>query len=114
MKGPVANRCRIGANNVRQISDLLLSCAEYIPREFARKCRSLSEVDRWKATEFRQFLLYTGIVVLKGKIPDRFYKHFLVLFVAMYTLSSPLLCAAYCDYADQLLLMFVHQWEDFY
>jgi hypothetical protein len=114
MRGPIANRCRIGANSVRQISDCLLSCAEYIPREFPRKCRSLLDVDRWKATEFRQFVIYTGMVVLKGKIDVGFYNHFLLFCVSIYCLSSPLLCVTYNDFVDQLLLVFVRQWGEYY
>ena len=43
-KGPVLNRCRIGANNVSQISECLLACHRYLPREFPRKCRSLLRI----------------------------------------------------------------------
>ena len=54
-----------------------------MPSEFARQPRSLQELDRWKATEFRQFLLYTGPVVLKGIVSKELFQHFLTLNVAM-------------------------------
>ena len=100
MKGPVVNRCRIGAHNISQISECILSCHKYLPREFPRKCRSLSEVDRWKATEFRQFILYSGAVVVKGKLSD--------------SLCSPLHYATHCEYAHSVLCMFVEQWGKLY
>ena len=114
IKGRVATNCRIGNNGVRTISEVLVSFHSYIPREFPRKCRSLSEVDRWKATEFRQFILYSGVVALKKNIPDAFYKHFLHLFVGIFCLCSPIYCDTHCDYANELLLMFVNQFGDLY
>jgi len=44
---------------------------------------------RWKATEFRQFLLYSGIVVLHSIIPNQVYDHCLCLHVAMVIYLSP-------------------------
>ena len=41
---------------------------KYIPREFSRKLRDLSEFDKWKATEIRLFLMYISKVILNGII----------------------------------------------
>jgi len=64
IKGPVANYSGIGRHMVSAISDNLLKFHSFLPREFGRKCRPLSEWERWKATECRQFLLlcYGGML----------------------------------------------------
>ena len=41
-----------------QISEALLKFAGHVPDDFVRKPRSLVELDRWKATELRLFILY--------------------------------------------------------
>lgn len=42
-----------------------------------RKCRSVQELSRWKATEFRLFLLYIiGPIVLKNIINEECYTNF--------------------------------------
>lgn len=58
MKTPGPVECRISARTIEVLSEKLISMSRFIPCEFARKPRSLKEVDRWKATEYRQFLLY--------------------------------------------------------
>jgi len=45
------------------INDRLLALKNIIRVEFSRKPRSLLEFDRFKATEFRQLLLYLGPVI---------------------------------------------------
>jgi len=62
-KGPVS--VRLPSKQVSKVTELLLSLKPCIPIEFVRKPRSLIKISRWKATEFRQFVLYTGPVVLK-------------------------------------------------
>ena len=111
-KGPLQER--IGLHTIESISSSLVDLLGFIPKEFARKPRSLREVDRWKATEFRQFLLYTGPVVLLGNLRDAVYKNFLLLHVALYILVSPSLCQQYCDYAEELLLLFVTHYSKLY
>ena len=83
LKSPVSKGIRLGLRVIGQISESLITFRSFLPREFSRKCRSLKDVERWKATEFRQFLLYSGIVALKGQISTVLYKHFLLLFVAL-------------------------------
>lgn len=69
-QGPT--QCRLSQRKVGEISTLLVSLSGKLPSEFAHQPRPLSELDRWEATEFRHFLLYTGPVVLK-KICTKMY-----------------------------------------
>ena len=114
IRGPIVNSCRIGAQAVERISDSLIEMKNYLPREFLRKGRSLREVDRWKATEFRQFLLYTGPVILLGKVSERVYRNFLLFAVAIYCLSSDSYSNSHCQYAGDLLRIFVEEFGSIY
>lgn len=114
IKGPLENSCRLSARTVGEISQKLIQMSRHVPREFLRKGRSLAEIDRWKASEFRQFLLYTGPVALQEHLPVLKYKHFLLLFVAIYCLCSPFLLKTYSHYANNLLRMFVVEFEKLY
>ena len=105
IRGPLS--CRLSAGMVQQISERLFALKDYLPCEFARRPRSLYEVDRWKATEFRQFLLYSGPVVLKGVLNDALYRHFMLLSVGMYCCLHTDFCYQYADYCRQLFVIFV-------
>ena len=52
-----------------------------MPSEFSLQPRSLKDLDRQK--EFRQFLLYTGPMVLQDIISDNAYEHFLALSITL-------------------------------
>lgn len=84
--------------------------------EFARKPRALEEVDRWKASEFRLFLLYYGPVVLKNSLNETLYLHFLCLHCAIRIMASPELCCqtTYLEFADVLLRHFVEHFGEMY
>ncbi|CAN7948609.1 unnamed protein product, partial [Ixodes hexagonus] len=97
---------RLPSAVVGRLSGLLWELRDYTPMDFPRKCRGLSELDRWKATEFRFFLLYAGPVVLKDALSRNLYQHFLVLHVAIAILASPPL-QHMVDYAEQLLRYYV-------
>lgn len=105
---------RMLTRNFNAICNSLVSYAAWIPREFARKSRSLKFVKRYKATEFRQFLLYTGPVALKGKLSDRLYKNFLVLHVAIRILCHKEHCQKFNSYAKNLLHFFVQDFQNLY
>jgi len=101
LKGPL--QTRLPASKVDQISARLISFVSYFPRDFSRKPRSLNDVLRWKATEFRTFLLYTGPIALEGILPRDLYENFLQLSVAISILCSPVLSMQLCDYTKELL-----------
>ena len=105
---------RIGANTVSLISDGIMALQSYLPREFARKGRKLAEIERWKATEFRTFLLYTGPIVLRGKLSDILYKKCMMLFAGVTILCNINLYEQYCDYVERLFGSFVEHFEAWY
>lgn len=86
LSGPLT--VRLPSRLVKNISSTLIGYASFFPREFSRKPRSLNDVNRFKATELRQFLLYTGPCSLKGILPDKLFVHFLYLHCAMKILLS--------------------------
>ncbi|XP_070379187.1 uncharacterized protein [Dermacentor albipictus] len=105
---------RLGPAERRRLSDLNLSLAPNVPKEFSRKPRSVAEAERWKATEFRLLLLYTGPVVLMPVLPPDLYMNFLSLHCAVYILASPSLCQQHTDYAESLLKYFVKTFARLY
>lgn len=94
---------------LRSLSSRLERLNGSLPSEFVRQPRSLLEVDRWKATEFRTFLLYTGPVVLKGVVSWEYYEHFCSLSLAMNILleENDDKRNHYLNYAKCLLEFFV-------
>lgn len=99
---------------VDQLSGRLTELRAHIPVEFARKRRSLRELDRWKATEFRMFLLYIGPVVLPPFLDANIYNNFMLLFTGIAILVSPTLSSSHWQYADMLLKMFVTHFGEIY
>lgn len=107
-------KARLSSRIRSAISIDLENLVEFTPSEFARKPRSLNEYKRWKATEFRQFLLYTGPVVLCNKLPSNLYSHFLLLSCSIRIMLSPAACFLYSDYAGELLKIFVKNFSTLY
>ena len=111
-KGPLSGR--LHHQRIADISDTLVSLRRHIPREFARKPRSLEEFRRWKATEFRQFLLYTGPVVLQEQLSGRQYRNFMLFAVACMILANDQFCTQHPEYVRDLLKTFVRNFADIY
>ena len=103
--------CRISALNKATLSENLTALQGHIPSEFAREPRPLEDLDRWKATEFRQFLLYTGPLVLKDVVKPDVYHHFLTLSVAMSILlqTDSKKRRDNLNYARELLVFFAEE-----
>ncbi|XP_073841375.1 uncharacterized protein [Musca autumnalis] len=95
--------------NIAKISEKLLVLKTCVPSDFARKPRSIDDLERWKATEFRQFLLYSGPCVLKGIVSEERYTHFMNLSVATRILLDERTNHADKDFAQHLLVSFVNR-----
>ena len=87
-----------------------------MPSEFVGQPRSLKDLDRWKATEFCQFLLYTGPVVLRSVLSEDSYKHFLALSISISIMlqSDTELRMQYIIYARSLITQFVYNCKYIY
>lgn len=100
--------------SIQDVSSALVHLTNYLPHEFSRLPRSLDVIEHWKATEYREFLLYTGPVVLKKKLPTLYYQHFMCLSIAIRILCSETLHSKYLNYARSLLIYFVTQYKEIY
>lgn len=107
-------RGKLSTDQQRILSGRLNSLRTDFPCTFQRKPRGIDEVERWKATEFRTFLLYAGPVALKKLLPDNFYNHFLVLHVATRILATPSIHRTQNEYANELLRYFVQEMGELY
>ena len=105
---------RFSAQQKEIVSARLILLQKHIPNLFARKPRSLDEVDYWKASEFRQFLLYTGRIVLRGILKPDLYSHFLILCIAICILASERLNSVLNGTAKQLIHTFLAKSSELY
>ena len=103
--------CRLSMNQKRQLNEKLLRLR--LPHEFSRQPRSIFELDRWKATELRSSLLYTGYIFLNGILSSNMYALYLRLTVAMNILHAddPVRRNVWLNYARQQILEFIRDAE---
>ncbi|KAA3677241.1 uncharacterized protein DEA37_0000539 [Paragonimus westermani] len=69
--GPLKSSTRIGSNGIKAVNTRIGLILSQLTSEFPRKCRTFHDCERWKAREFRQFLLYIGPVALKGLVDTK-------------------------------------------
>lgn len=98
---------KFSSTDIIEISEALCNISAWVPSDFARKTRSLEELERWKATELRLFLLYVGPVILRNYIPENYVLHFNSLHCAIRILCHKNDCITNNEYAKNLLIYFV-------
>lgn len=100
--------------NVTKMNEKISFLSNFVPVEFGRVCRNLDDISNWKATEFRQFLLYIGIFVLKDCINSDLYYHFILLHAGIRLLSCEKSYRNEADVAQQILEEFVNLFGSIY
>lgn len=113
---PKSRKLRITNIDMQIIDRHIENIASYCPDEFQRKGRcdsALSQYSSWRGTEFRQVLLYTGIIAFSA-IEKVKYKHYLLLHYAMRKLTIPNLCETELSEVHKLLRKFVKNFTEIY
>lgn len=106
---------KLSSRSLSEINRRLDIVSDQFPSDFARKPRSLEFADRFKATECRMFLLYTGPIVLKDILSRKSYEHFLLLHFSIKQLTQPqLLTSDELRFVQECLLSFIRHSKALY
>ncbi|XP_030758964.1 uncharacterized protein LOC115884507 isoform X1 [Sitophilus oryzae] len=106
---------KLRASSVIRINERLKKMRRFIPIEFGRKTRPITESRRYKASELRTFLIYTGPVVLKNVLQKKNYNNFVVLSVAIsILLSEHAFDVSWLKYAEELITCFIDKSKSIY
>jgi hypothetical protein len=111
-KKDLPNKLYSGA--LDEVNQMIKACSKYFSSEFNRKSRDITDYKHWKAVEFRSFLLYSGVIVLKGILPPDKYDHFLLLHVALRILCSPNSTEPQLEFAKRCLNNLVSLFDSLY
>lgn len=87
------------ASTTENITEQLLRIK--LPKELHRAVRGLDCLSHWKGLEYKHFLLYYGIVILKNILCPEVYEHFLCLFCAI-TICSTEFYNMYLHVAEEM------------
>jgi len=82
--------------------------------DVVRLPRSLNDIEYRKANEFRTFFLFTGHIVLKGRLKKQLYLNFIKLHGAIEILVTPGLCLIKNNIAYNLRIDFVKEFRIIY
>lgn len=104
--------CKVTKAALDALQARFKSFRTYVPTEFARKPRCLNELSGFKATEFRQMLLYTLPVLLKNIVSPQLHKQIVKLHVAIRLLSDPIRYKENIEAARELITDFVNEYDD--
>jgi len=121
-RGPVPRRPSpnskhfLSDDKISKMSEAIIFCSKHLPKiEFnTRRGQSLIFLSKWKAREYRLFLLYTGIYVLRKILPTDQYDHFVKFHIAMRLLSDPSSSRDQMKYAGDILHAFVDDFGRIY
>lgn len=96
----------------KDVNDLL---RKITPTIFVSRIpRTLDELTHWKASEYRNFLLYWGLPVLRHVLYPEHFAHFCLLARSIFILSKEGISVQELHTADTALLLFVENFKDLY
>lgn len=105
---------RLNGRKLNIIDARMTSLKTYCPSEFNRRPREITMCNHFKATEFRQLLLYTAPGVLKNVFLDEYYEHFMLLHCVMRLLVSEETPQEMYNFCQEALQTYVTLCEQLY
>lgn len=99
---------------IPNINRMFYQVCKEMPSDIPRSIRNLDYLSNWKATEYRCFLMYTGIVILKDFLQAEEYEHFLTLSSAVRFCSSDFYVRNTLSLAKELFEDFVEEFINIY
>ncbi|CAH0546890.1 unnamed protein product [Brassicogethes aeneus] len=114
IEGKFSGFQKLTAEQIEELDRRLKSLDEWCPSEFARRPDAVSSFAKYKATQFRHFLLYAGPCVLLNILPDYVYTHFILLHTSIRILATPSPTKAQLIYAKHALNLFVNKAPEIY
>lgn len=114
VQGKYSRLAKLSGISIDRICVRLNIFRKFCPSDFARRPTSLELYSKYKATELRQFLLYTGPIVTRDILDEQLYKHFLLLHGAMRVLVSKSPSRQQLTFAELALNKFVLRCELLY
>ncbi|OXU17067.1 hypothetical protein TSAR_009001 [Trichomalopsis sarcophagae] len=112
--GRFVKSVKLSANHIKLVTDRLEQVSKFCPRDFARKPVNIDKHGKFKATEHRQILLYSGVNVFNGLVNSAVYKHFVLLHVAIRILADSHHTPRAIDFAQEYIETFVELASDVY
>ena len=91
---------------------MIVHIRKYLPKEFKRKIRPLSDLKHYKSVEFRTFLLYVAPYVMKKFLPQPYFDNLMLLHFSIYCFCSR--NVRYFECAKSCIKGFVEQCESLY
>ncbi|KZR98770.1 Uncharacterized protein APZ42_005664, partial [Daphnia magna] len=86
-----------------------------VPNEILRDFRNMSShLGDWKASEYRNFLLFYSPVALKKLLPPVYYKHWMLLVSAMRILLQKTVTVSQVENAQLMIYKFIALIPDLY
>lgn len=114
LRGTKDFKTKFSKQDVDMLNKMLKECKGRMPSDLHRSVRTINCISLWKAVEFRHFLLYLGIVVLKKILPKEIYEHFLLLFGVVTILSSKKYIMNYSSIAKAMLASYLEGYVKYY
>lgn len=77
------------------------------PSSISRTSREIKYVKKWKASEWRMFLIFYGLLCFDGLLPQKYFVHFALLSKSFFLLLQKSIPLTNLDVVNQLLRQFV-------